>query len=254
MQDEPQFALLRDPSAPFSVGEAATILARYAGAVPAEFLQTLHRRPGVLLRKLSEKSALEAAAALRRSNIFVRVFAEKELVDVPAPPRYPLKGAVIEPDAFVVDVPKWTGRIPWDKFFLLDVVPEFVRQSGTLQLDPHDSELYAESNSTAASITSKPRTSITVYLEILCRDPLLRMRIDRNAFAYRKAGITIVPSREANFRTLVSMIQNRSVSAVIGPGFMQFSKGWNSTRESNYDRTRFENLATWLLTIEQVAG
>ncbi|UUO06835.1 hypothetical protein M4951_00640 [Blastopirellula sp. J2-11] len=254
MNDQPQFALLRDPDAQFSVRDAAAILAPFSGEIPAEFLQTLHRRPGVLLRNLSEKEALEAAAALGRADIAVRVVGENKLVEVPAPPRYPLKSAILENDAFVVDVPRWTGRIPWEKFFLLDIVPEFVRKTGTLELDPHDSQLYAETNSSTASLSSRPRTSITIYLEILCRDPLIRMRIDRNAFAYRKAGIPVVPSRETNFRTLAEIIQSRCDNAVIGPGFSQLNQGMNSTKESNYDRARFENLATWLLTIQGVAG
>lgn len=254
MNDEAKFALLRDPAARYSVQDVAAILAPYSGEIPAEFLQTLHRRPGVLLRDLSEKDALDAAAALSRADIAIQVIAEKDLVQVPAPPRYPLKSAILEEDAFLVDVPRWTGRIPWEKFFLLDLVPEFIRKTGSTQQDPHESQLFAETNADPAAATTRAaRTSITVYLEILCRDPLIRMRIDRNAFAFRKAGIPVVPSREANFRTLVETLQRRCTSAVVGPGMMQLLKGMNSTKESNYDRSRFENLAQWLLTIEGVA-
>ncbi|MCC9606611.1 hypothetical protein LOC68_16995 [Blastopirellula sp. JC732] len=253
MNDESKFALLRDPTAPFSVQDAAPILAPFAGVIPAEFLQTLHRRPGVLLRDLTEKDALDAAAALGRADIPVQVVAESDMVEVPAPPRYPLKSAVLADDAFVVDVPRWTGRIPWDKFFLIDIVPEFVRKTGSMQLDPHESQLLAEANTDQTRIQPAARTSLTVYLELLCRDPLIRMRIDRNAFAFRKAGIPVVPSRETNFRTLVETLQERCVNAVIGPGMRQLLKGMNSTKESNYDRARFENLAAWMLTIQGVA-
>lgn len=254
MNEEPKFALLRDPSAAFEVADAAQILAPFSGEIPAEFLQILHRRPGVLMRGLTEKDALEAAAALVRADITVQVVAENDLVEIPAPPRYPLKSAILEKDAFVVDVPRWTGRIPWDKFFLLDIVPEFVGKSGARKLDPHASQFYAKTNTDTTRIQPSARTSLTVYLEILCRDPLIRMRIDRNAFAFRKAGIPFVPSREANFRTLVETLQQRCVDAVVGPGLMQLINGANSTKETNYDRSRFENLATWLLTIQGIAG
>lgn len=254
MNEEPKFALLRDPSAGFSVSDAAPILAPFAGEIPAEFLQILHRRPGVLMQGLSEKNALDAAAALVRAEITVQVVAEADLVEVPAPPRYPLKSAILEKDAFVVDVPRWTGRIPWDKFFMLDIVPEFVGKTTAKELDPHASNLYAEINTDTTRVKPSARTSLTVYLEILCLDPLIRMRIDRNAFAFRKAGIPVVPSREANFRTLVESLQQRCVDAVVGPGLLQLIKGANSTKETTYDRARFENLATWLLTIQGVAG
>lgn len=241
-----RFALLRQPQTRIDLPAAARILAPFERVDQAEMLQRLHERPGVLMWNLTEQEAISAGALLAKEEMSVRMVETDHLVEVPKPPRSTVSGVRIDDEALHIQSSKWAGDIPWQQVHLIDIVQEMevdrklvLASDDPLNRQPGDPPIH------------KTNIRVEVFLEIICRDPILRMRIDRRRLNYSDTGLTLHTSREKNFRAVCIAIKMRSDMALAGPGFHWISQGNNTNRQSHNTRQRFENFATWMLTLEQ---
>ncbi|MEX2357016.1 MAG: hypothetical protein WEE51_01725 [Pirellulaceae bacterium] len=242
-----RFALLRQPQTRIDLPAAARILAPFERVDQAEMLQRLHERPGVLIQGLTEQEAISAGALLAQAEMSVRMMNVDQLVEVPKAPRSTVSGVRISDESLHIRSTKWEGDIPWQQVHLIDIVQEMevdrklvVASDDPLHRQPGDPPIY------------KTDIRVEVFLEIICRDPILRMRIDRRRLNYSDTGLTLHTNREKNFRAVCIAIKMRSEMALAGPGFHWISQGNNTNRQSRNTRERFENFATWMLTLEQV--
>lgn len=244
----PRYAILREADCRLDLTRAAEILAPLHSLARAEMLQALHLRPGVLAWNLTEATCGEAVQALAAAGMPCRTIQEDELVAIPAAPRTSLRSADFHDDHLVFRSVEWEGQVPWEKIRLLDIVQEM---KGETELVPNPYQTAPATTYAKPRMVRRARFDVRVFLEIICADPVLRMRVDRSQFGYNTTGLKMHSSRELNFRALCIALHMRSPAALAGPGFSWIAKGNNSHHPSGNTRAKFENFATWLLTVEQ---
>ncbi|MEW4455118.1 hypothetical protein AB1L30_20795 [Bremerella sp. JC817] len=241
------YAILREADCRIDRARAAAILGRCLKQAPAEILQELHDRPGILARNISADVAREAAKGLILAGMPCRVVMEEQLVLVPATPRNTIREMEFYDDCLVFRSLEWEGRIPWDQIRLVDIVQEL---ESITELVPSTTDDGTSDTRRAKRSIRTTRFELSVFLEIVCVDPTLRMRIDRSQFRYKSTGLKMHTSRELNFRALCIALHMRCPNALTGLGFAWISKGNNSHHQSGNTRKKFENFASWLLTME----
>jgi len=243
-----QFALLREPNCRLDLEQASRILGPVEGLEPTEMIHRLHDRPGILASRLPSKTAQLASFDLAAAGMPTRVISEECLIEIPRPPRATVKSAEILEDRLIFRSVEWQGEIPWSQIRLLDIVQDTTtsreRVRSVLSINDHSSDRL-ESNA------FETKFQVQVYLEVVAVDPLIRMRMDRDHFNYKQTGLKLHTNREKNFQAFAIALQMRSTFALAGPGYKWLSQGNNSTRNSKNSSSRFENFATWLLTIDQ---
>lgn len=239
-----RYAILREADCRVDLDKAAEIMGPYLGLAKAEMVQALHNCPGILANHIDYDAAREMAKALILAGMPCRVVHEDHLIHVPATPRMPVRGMEFLDEHLVFRSVEWEGHIPWQHIRLLDIV----------QLVEEKVEIVSVIDGNRESHNKKPerkaRFEVSVFLEIVCSDPVLRMRIDRSQFRYKSTGLTMHTNREKNFRALCIALHMRSPDALIGPGFAWLSKGNNTHHQNGNTLKKFENFATWLLTVE----
>lgn len=241
------YAILREANCRLDLAAAAEILAPVHQVNKVEMLQSLHDRPGVLAWDLPLAAARDAAEAMGRAQMPCRLVREDRLICLPDAPRSTVSAARLENEHLVFRSHEWEGQVPWESIRLLDIVQEV--KVTTLVVPPQDQP--GTDGPTRKMALRRTKMDVGVFLEIVCIDPILRMRIDRTQFRYKSTGLKMHTSRELNFRALAIALHMRSPAALAGPGFTWIAKGNNSHHPSGNTRTKFENFATWLLTVEE---
>jgi len=238
------YAILREANCRVDLDKASEIMGPPLGLAKAEMLQALHNRPGILAKNVEYDAAREMAKQLILAGMPCRVVHDDHLIRVPTPPRVPIRGMEFPEQHLVFRSAEWEGHIPWENIRLMDIVQEVEEKVEIISVTEGNSE------SNTKKPERKARFEVSVFLEIVCAAPVLRMRIDRNQFRYKSTGLKMHTSREMNFRALCIALHMRSPDALIGPGFAWLAKGNNTHHQNGNTLKKFENFATWLLTVE----
>ncbi|MBI1248788.1 hypothetical protein GC197_13220 [bacterium] len=241
------YAILREADCRLDRNKAAKLMAPLLGLSYAEMLQDLHDRPGILARNVPHDAAREAAKTLIVAGMPCRVVHEDHLIEVPVPPKTTVREMEFYEEHLVFRSTGWEGHVPWKSIRLLDIIQESTTKTELVPSAPD--ECSADPRPTAATLRRR-KFELGIFLEIVCTEPVMRMRIDRSLFGYKTTGLKMHTSRELNFRALCIAMHMRSEDALTGPGFAWISKGNNSHHNNGNSRKKFENLATWLLTLE----
>ena len=241
------YAILREVDCQIDPVRASQILSRFIRLSRAEVQQALHDRPGMLAWDMSEDDAREAAKGLILAGMPCRVIREDHLTRLPSLPRNTIRSAALEEEYLVFRSLEWEGHLRWENIRLLDIVQEV--KAATELVNDVPGHLGSDPRSNRRKVR-RTKFDVSVFLEIVCAEPVLRMRIDRAQFSYKSTGLKMHTSRELNFRALCIAINMRCPDALMGPGFHWISKGNNSHHASGNTRKKFENFATWLLTVE----
>ncbi len=238
------YAILREADCRLDLDRASAIMGASLGIVKAEMLQTLHDRPGLLAENVPYDAARETAKALISAGMPCCVVHEDHLVVVPDMPRSTIRSMAFEQTQLVFRSTEWEGYVPWENIRLLDIVQDVQEKVEIIAVTESDGESHRKKTE------RKAHFDVSVFLEIVCSNPVLRMRIDRNLFRYKSTGLKMHTNREMNFRALCIALHMRSPNALIGPGFAWLSKGNNTHHQNGHTLKKFENFATWLLTVE----
>ena len=241
------YAILREADCRLDRRAAAAILAPHMGLSNAEMLQSLHDRPGILAWDLPHDAARDAAKALIVAGMPCRAVHEDHLIEVPGLPKTTVREMEFYEELLIFRSSGWEGHVPWTSIRLLDIVQESVTK--TILVASAPDECSADPRPTSASVRHR-KFELGIFLEIVCTEPIMRMRVDRSMFGYKTTGLKMHTNRELNFRALCIAIHMRSPDAMTGPGFAWISKGNNSHHNNGNTRKKFENLASWLLTLE----
>ena len=241
------YAILREADCQLDQAQAAQILAPLLGMARAEVQQTLHDRPGMLAWDLPPEIARDAAKGLILAGMPCRTVREDHLIAVPDAPRNTVRSATFEKEHFVFRSAEWEGHVPWANIRLLDIVQEV--NAATELVNDVPSHLGSDPRSNRHKVR-RTKFDVSVFLEIVCANPVLRMRIDRSLFNYKSTGLKMHTNREMNFRALCIALNMRCPDALMGPGFHWIANGNNSHHASGNTRKKFENFATWLLTVD----
>ncbi|RCS52687.1 hypothetical protein DTL42_07560 [Bremerella cremea] len=241
------YAILREADCQIEPAQVASILAPLLGMAQVEVRQALHDRPGMLAWDLPLEVAREGAQGLILAGMPCRAVRDDHLIAVPEVPRNTIRSAVFEGEHFVFRSAEWEGHVPWENIRLLDIVQEV--KAATELIGDVPSHLGSDPRSNQRHVR-RTKIDVSVFLEIICTDPVLRMRIDRSLFNYKSTGLTMHTNREKNFRALCIALNLRCPAALMGPGFHWIANGNNSHHASGNTRKKFENFATWLLTVE----
>ncbi|MBA2117504.1 hypothetical protein [Bremerella alba] len=238
------YSILREADCRIDLDRAAEIMGPHLGLAKADTVQVLHDRPGVLAKMVPYDAARDMAKALILDGMPCRVVHDDHLVRIPSPPREAVRGMEFSDEQLVFRSVEWEGYLRWDNIRLLDIVQDVAEKVEFVTIEESDGESHSHRTE------RKSRFDVSVFLEIVCSDPVLRMRIDRNQFRYKSTGLKMHTNREMNFRALCIAIHMRSPDALIGPGFAWLSKGNNTHHQNGNTLKKFENFATWLLTVE----
>lgn len=238
------YAILREADCRLDLDKASEIMGPYLGLAKAEMLQALHNSPGILADHVEYDAAGDMSKELILAGMPCRVVHEDHLIHVPAIPRVTIRGMEFMDEHLVFRSVEWEGRIPWQNIRLLDIVQEVEEKVEIVSVIEGNRESHSKKPE------RKARFEVSVFLEIVCSDPVLRMRIDRSLFRYKSTGLQMHTNREKNFRALCIALHMRSPDALIGPGFAWLSKGNNTHHQNGNSLKKFENFATWLLTVE----
>ncbi|PQO31128.1 hypothetical protein C5Y96_12295 [Blastopirellula marina] len=238
------YAILREADCRLDLDKASEIMGPYLGLAKAEMLQALHNSPGILANHVEYDAARDISKALILAGMPCRVVHDDHLILVPAIPRVTIRGMAFTEEHLVFRSVDWEGHIPWQHIRLLDIVQEVEEKVEIVSVIEGNREGHSKKPE------RKAHFEVSVFLEIVCSDPVLRMRIDRSLFRYTSTGLKMHTNREMNFRALCIALHMRSPEALIGPGFSWLSKGNNTHHQNGNTLKKFENFATWLLTVE----
>lgn len=238
------YAILREADCRLDLDKASEIMGPYFGLAKAEMRQSLHNSPGILADHVEYDAARDISKALILAGMPCRVVHDDHLIHVPAIPRVTIRGMEFTDEHLVFRSVDWEGRIAWQHIRLLDIVQEVEEKVEIVSVIEGNREGHSKKPE------RKARFEVSVFLEIVCSEPVLRMRIDRSLFRYKSTGLQMHTNREKNFRALCIALHMRSPDALIGPGFAWLAKGNNTHHQNGNTLKKFENFATWLLTVE----
>jgi hypothetical protein len=239
------FALLRQPRAELNSAKAAEVLAATLGRVRVDLQRELAERPGVLLRGLSADEAREAAGALDEIGVPTWVLPESKIVVPPRP--VAIRHGKVEPEGFVFVDAHESKMAAWRNICYFDivqilaaknkiVVDREIRDSSGRQISPRE-------------VRQKVETKWQEFLDVVCFDPAVHLRIDRSDFRYTDSGLPTHADPAKNYLGLVIAFKTRCESAVEGPGVELLFDGKPDTHQRVANPRIYENLLQWRLTI-----
>ena len=86
-------------------------------------------------------------------------------------------------------------------------------------------------------------------LDLVCYDPWIHLRIDRETFRYAVADMPLHPTNHLNFAALAVMIKACATKAKCGPGISLLLDGQPTTRSKAASLEAHENEVLWRLQL-----
>lgn len=247
MTDHPSetYVLMGDGTSDVDPVAAARVLAPMLGHVRADLQQELVERPGLLAWGLAEPVAREAAAALKHVGIGVRVFANRDVV---APPSLvEVRRGEVLPEGFKFKSGGEFELARWDEIVYFDAV--------AVQLTEKVVEVSREMVSTDEGVSyanvpcQRLKASWDEFLDVICYQPWVHLRIHRDRFRYAEAGIPSHNSTAKRFLALVVQFKTRCDAAGEGPGVKLLFDGKSETRQRVPSMKMYDSLLIWRLTL-----
>lgn len=257
------FAVLREPASEMNLRLAASAMAEALGGVAMDHVARLRDAPGVLARNLGQEPAEAFARALGQQGIGTFVLPESKMAF--PPDAEDIREGRVEEEGFRFQSEKGPMLVPWGEILLMDCAmvrfdverkvkefrtrPEWLRDySGGLGMRFGRGAFLVRHND-----PEQPRKeTVSAWREVLdliCYDPWAHVRIDRENFNYRSAGMPLHPTNHLNFSALAVMIKARAEKAECGPGMSLLLDGQPATRAKAPSLAAYENDLLWRLQL-----
>ena len=85
--------------------------------------------------------------------------------------------------------------------------------------------------------------------DVVCHDPWIHFRINKDSFTYAAAGLPVHPTREHNFLALVVTFKTRCANATEDPGIQFLFDGKPETRRQTPNLIAHHNHILWQIQL-----
>lgn len=244
------YAVLREPIGKMDIGQAAMALAKAFARLRVDVARELRDRPGILAEGLTRAQAEQAAVLLRQSGIGVFVMAESQMAIPPEP--IEIREGKLAADGFAATTSAGPLTAPWNQIILLDCArvkhEEFV-QTQEIQMTANYDARHVGTFEPPVRTRQELRSSWKEFLDVICYEPWLHLRIDRNEFRYHATGLPVRAVSYENFSTLLRAFKTRATNAALGPGVALLLDGDPRTRLASSSLKAHENHILWRLQL-----
>jgi hypothetical protein len=238
-------SLMRSGEGEFDLAEAARVLAPILDVPRANLQQQLAERPGVFAQGVPEPVAAEAVASLRHTGIEAVSVPDSEVVHRPATIEVK-RGRVLD-DGFQFRHRGQDRIAPWGEIVFFDAasvqLTEQVVESEREPIRTDDRPTYRD------VAYQRVKASWEEFLDVVCYEPWVHLRIAKDSFHYAQAGIPAYASSTKSFLALVIAFKTRCDPAGEGPGVGLLFDGKARTRQRVPSMRMYDNLLMWRLTL-----
>ena len=193
---------------------------------------------------LSEAAARKAVAALRGQGTPVFALPQKKLVGLP--PVLELRHVQVFPEGLHFEAPEGAVLAPWDEIIFFDSARvRTEKRVRVTKVKPVTISYRGARSSFGLTRETRRELGWRELLDVVCYQPWLHLRIDKDDFRYAETGLPVHPTREANFQALVVTFKARATKAVAGPGIDLLFDGRPRTRSRASSMKAYENQIAW---------
>ena len=208
------YALLRKDDIELDTGVLAHLLAPILECPAADLQGQLARQPGILLSELPESVASQAARVLEQAGVGVWLLPQSDVV-IP-PPMVEIRRGKVLPEGFQFKDAHATVLVPWEQVVYFDAVQIQTAKN----VITHDREPVGGNDGVRwhDTVQQKLETGWQEFLDVVCHEPWVHLRIDKDQFRYPESGLPRHSNAMKNFLGLVIAFKTRCANATEGPG------------------------------------
>jgi hypothetical protein len=240
------YAVLRRSDVELDLSTVARILAPILGCVRADLQGQLAKRPGILVSGLSRHVASQAAHALEQAGVGVRVLPQSDVV-IP-PPMVEVRRGKVLPQGFQFEDSRAPRLAPWKEIVYFDAVQ--IQTAKNVIAYDREWDTSGEEGVTFRDVAYlRLETGWQELLDVVCYEPWVHLRIDKNDFRYSETGLPLHANAMKNFLALLIAFKTRCDALAEGPGVRLLFDGRTETRQRMPNLNTYENLFQCRLTL-----